>query len=220
MIAGVVHIAAWYNPHLNDLIGLRIMTTDAGGQSPGSLETGIVIAGPDPGFDRELQNLSGVKLNRCLHCRSCANGCPFMGAMDYPPHAILRLLQLGLLQEALESHTIWICLGCHTCSVQCPMDIGLAAVMNALRHLALKRGIKVAEPDILDFHRAVNASIRRHGRTHELGIMLRYKARMRRWFTDLDLGLKMLVRGKMEFRAHRVKAVREIRRLFRSRRQG
>ncbi|MGD0217428.1 MAG: 4Fe-4S dicluster domain-containing protein [Desulfobaccales bacterium] len=196
------------------------MTRPSGGQTPGRLETGIILAEQDPGCDRELQKLSGVKLNRCLHCRSCANGCPFTAAMDYPPHAILRLLQLGLLQEALESHTIWICAGCHTCSVQCPMEISLAAVMNSLRQLALKEGVKVAEPDILDFHRAVNASIRRFGRTHELGVMMRYKARMRRWFTDLDLGLKMLARGKMELRAHRVKALQEIRRLFHSRRPG
>ncbi len=196
------------------------MTRPSGGQAPGRLETGIILDEQDPGFDRELQKLSGVKLDRCLHCRSCANGCPFSAAMDYPPHGILRLVQLGQRQEALESHTIWICVGCHTCSVQCPMEINLAAIMNALRHLALKEGVKVAEPDILDFHRAVNSSIRRFGRTHELGIMLRYKVRMRRWFTDLDLGLKMLARGKMDFRAHRVKAVKEIRRLFHPRRQG
>ncbi len=196
------------------------MTNHSGGQAPGSLPTGITLAEADPGCDRELQKLSGVNLNRCLHCRSCANGCPFVGAMDYPPHHILRLLQLGQRQEALESHTIWICLGCHTCSVQCPMGLELAAVMNSLRHLALKEGVKVSEPDILDFHRAVNSSIRRHGRTHDLGIMLRYKIPMRRWFTDLDLGLKMLARGKLDLKARRVKAVKEIRRLFLPRRPG
>ncbi len=196
------------------------MTNHSGGQAPGSLQTGIILAEPDPGCDRELQKLSGVNLNRCLHCRSCANGCPFVGAMDYPPHHILRLLQLGQRREALESHTIWICLGCHTCSVQCPMGLELAAVMNSLRHLALKEGVKVAEPDILDFHRAVNSSIRRHGRTHDLGIMMRYKVPMRRWFTDLDLGLKMLARGKLDLKARRVKAVKEIRRLFLPRRPG
>jgi hypothetical protein len=53
-----------------------------------------------------------------------------------------------------------------------------------------------------------------------LGIMLRYKMRMRRWFTDLDLGLKMLARGKLDLKARRVKAVKEIRGLFLPRRQG
>lgn len=72
----------------------------------------------------------------------------------------------------------------------------------------------MAEPDILDFHREVFSSIRRYGRTHELGIILRYKTRVRRWFTDLNLGLKMLARRKLDLRASKVKATKEISRLF------
>jgi heterodisulfide reductase subunit C len=163
---------------------------------------------------RDIQRLSGTNLNLCYHCRACGNGCPFIGAMDYPPHGIIRLVQYGLREQALESHTIWICVGCHTCSVQCPMAIDIAAIMATLRRLALEEGAMIAETNILDFHREVLHSIKRYGRAHKLGIMLRYKARVRQWFADLDVGLKMLAKRKLDLRPSRVKAIKEITYLF------
>jgi heterodisulfide reductase subunit C len=177
-------------------------------------DAGIVVAEQDRFFARDLQRLSGTDLNRCYHCRTCGNGCPFIQAMDYPPNAIIRLAQFGLRQQALESSTIWICVGCHTCSVQCPMDIDIAAIMSTVRRLALEEGAMVAETNILDFHREVLHSIKRYGRAHKLGIMLRYKARVRQWFADLDVGLRMLAKRKMDLRASRVKAIKDITRLF------
>lgn len=92
---------------------------------------------------------SGTDLNRCFRCGTCANGCPFIQAMDYPPYGVLLLLQYGMRQEALGSATIWMCVGCHTCSSQCPMAIDMAAVMDTLRHMALEEGVIIAQPDPL-----------------------------------------------------------------------
>jgi heterodisulfide reductase subunit C len=158
----------------------------------------------------EIKERCGEEVHRCYHCGSCANGCPFVQAMDYPPNAVLRLVQFGLRQEVLGCRTIWICVGCHTCSSQCPMAIDLAAVMGALRYLALEAGVSPAEPGILGFHREVLRSIERYGRTHKLGIMLRYKILTRRWFSDVDVGLRMLAKRKLDFRASRIEAMGEI----------
>ncbi len=189
------------------------MTTSPAIQTPGGFESDVIEI-QDHFFARELQGLSGTNLNRCFHCQTCANGCPFIRAMDYRPNIIIRLVQFGLRRMALESRAIWVCVGCATCAAECPNKVDLPAIMEALRHLALKEGVKVAEPDILDFHREVFSSIRRYGRTHELGIILRYKIRVRRYFTDLNLGLKMMARRKLDLRASKVKATKEIRRLF------
>jgi heterodisulfide reductase subunit C len=113
-------------------------------------------------------------------------------------------------QEALECGTIWICVGCHTCSSQCPMGIDIASVMDTLRHMALEEGAAVAEPNILGFHEEVLRSLERYGRAHKLGIMWRYKLLTRRWFDDMDVGLKMLVKRKLELKPSRVKAIGEI----------
>ncbi len=162
----------------------------------------------------EVKKRSGTDFNRCFQCRSCANGCPFVQAMDHPPNAVLRLLQYGLDQQVLECNTIWVCVGCHTCSSQCPMAIDIAAVMDTLRLLAMERGAAIAKPNILDFHEEVLHSLQRYGRAHKLGIMWHYKLQTRRWFSDMDTGLKMLAHRKLELRPSRVQAIDEITGLF------
>lgn len=182
---------------------------------PKKFETAIIIDEQDRFLSREILKLSHTNFNSCFQCRTCANGCPFVQAMDYPPNAVIRMVQFGLRREALETNTIWVCVKCHTCSAECPMNIDIGAVLAVLRRLALAEGIQPAEPNILDFHREVLSSIERYGRTHELGIMLRYKARVKQWFADLDVGLRMFAKRKLDLRATRVKAIKEISRLFR-----
>ena len=69
----------------------------------------IDLSRRDTGFTAEVKRRSGVNVDLCWHCQSCAGGCPFVSAMDYPPNRVIRLIQLGLKKEALESSGIWIC---------------------------------------------------------------------------------------------------------------
>ena len=168
----------------------------------------------DPSFVGEVIRRSGVDINQCWHCQTCAGGCPFIHAMDYPPNRVIRLLQLGLRKEALESSGIWICVGCNTCSIQCPNCIDIPAVNDALRQMAIAEGVAVAEPNILNFHRAVLQSIQRHGRTHKLEVMMRYKLKKHDWFSDMALGMKMFAKRKLELLPSKSKNLTEIRKLF------
>lgn len=168
----------------------------------------------DRSFRHEVNEQSGENVGLCWHCRTCAGGCPYVKAMDYHPHAVFRLVQLGLRKEALESSTIWICVSCNTCSIQCPAAIDIPAIMDALRHMALAEGVKIAQPEIVKFHEEVLGSIKRYGRTHKLEIMLRYKVRMRQWFQDMDLGLKMLARRKLDLTPSKIDRPEEVSRLF------
>jgi len=156
----------------------------------------------------------GEDFHRCFHCRCCGSGCPFIEAMDRPPNAVIRLLQFGLLQEALSSSTIWVCVACNTCAMECPMAIDIAALMDRLRHLALKKEIATAEPDVLKFHRTVLDSIARYGRAHKLDIMMRYKLTTRHWLQDWQVGLKMLARRKLDLLPSRVRRIDEIKALY------
>jgi heterodisulfide reductase subunit B len=101
---------------------------------------------------------SGTDLNKCYRCGTCASGCPFIQAMDYPPFGVLALLKYNMRQEALSCATIWMCTGCNTCSSQCPMIIDMAAVMSTLRHMALEEGVVVAQPD-----ETLVPTVHRHG---------------------------------------------------------
>ncbi|MEW6659727.1 MAG: 4Fe-4S dicluster domain-containing protein [Thermodesulfobacteriota bacterium] len=183
-------------------------------QSPGKLSEAVIVSELDRYFAGEVNRRSHTDLNRCYQCRACGNGCPFVEAMDYPPYGVIRLVQYGLRQKALECATIWICVSCHTCSSQCPNAIDIAAIMDSLRSLALEERAAVAIPDILTFHLEVLRSIERYGRTHKLGIMLRHKLLTGHWFKDVDLGLKMLSRRKLDLMPSKIRAVDEISRLF------
>jgi len=178
------------------------------------------ISRRDPNFVKDVSRRAGVNVNLCWHCQSCAGGCPFVTAMDYPPNRVIRLAQLGMKKEALESSGIWICVGCNTCSVQCPQAIDIPAVNDALRQMAMEEDVRIAEPGILNFHQEVLISIERYGRTHKFEIMLRYKLRRRDWFTDSMVGLKMFAKRKLELLPSRIKDMKTIKGLFQPKPSG
>ena len=162
----------------------------------------------------EVKERSSTELNLCYQCQACANGCPFITAMDFRPNQVLRLLQFGMREEVLKCKPIWVCVGCHTCSSQCPMDIDIASVMDTLRLMAVEEGVPIGKPNIIDFHEEVLRSLEKYGRAHKLGIMLGYKRQTGGWLKDLDVGLKMLAKRKLELFPSRVRDGGEIADLF------
>lgn len=90
----------------------------------------------------------------------------------------------------------------------------MSAIMDALRQMAIEEGVPVAEPDILSFHNEVLKSIDRYGRTHKLEIMLRYKARKFDLLSDINLGLRMLAKRKLDLRPSKINNLEAVRQLF------
>ncbi|MCG8638008.1 MAG: 4Fe-4S dicluster domain-containing protein [Desulfobacterales bacterium] len=168
----------------------------------------------DLGFLERIEQMSRANLSRCWHCMACSGGCPLSREMDVMPNAVLRMVQFGLREEVLKTSTIWLCVGCNTCSMECPNAVDIAGVMDALRQVALRENAEIAEPGILAFHNAVVDSIGRYGRTHKLEIMMRYKLSEKELFSDIDLGLKMLSRRKLDLLPSKVKDRKSIKSLF------
>ena len=168
----------------------------------------------DSSFADTLAGRCGGHFKSCLHCQSCAGGCPVSMAMLYRPNGVIRLVQLGFQDEVLQSPDIWLCMGCNTCTVACPMAIDIPALMDGLREIAIAQGIAIAEDGILNFHQEVLNSIHRHGRTHKLEIMMRYKLRRRDFLSDMDLGLKMLAKRKLDLLPSRLSEPARFRRQF------
>jgi len=164
-------------------------------------------------FSEQVKKLSNIDFNQCYHCQSCSGGCPFSHIMDYLPNRVIRLIQFGQKEKALKCSSIWICVGCDTCAIQCPNAVDISSVMKALCRIAIEEGY-LSEPDIYDFHKEVLNSINRYGRTHKLEIMMRYKLRKRDWFGDMGVGTKMLLKRKLEFFPSRVDNMEEIKQLF------
>jgi hypothetical protein len=57
-------------------------------------------------------------------------------------------------------------------------------------------------------------SIARYGRTHKLEIMMRYKLSEKDFFSDMDLGLKMLSKRKLDLMPSKVKDRKQVQDLF------
>ena len=96
-------------------------------------------------FVRQVEEISGQDLLACNQCGKCSAGCPVAVAMDLLPSQVIRVAQLGG-EGVLESNTIWICASCLTCVARCPKGVDLPRLMEALRQIALRKG--VAELDL------------------------------------------------------------------------
>jgi heterodisulfide reductase subunit C2 len=103
-------------------------------------------------FVKDVESISGQDLLACNQCGKCSSGCPVAYALDVLPSAIIRLAQLGI-EDVLEAQTIWTCASCLTCVSRCPKGVDLPRVMEALRTIAMQRGIQpvdvAAVPDAL-----------------------------------------------------------------------
>lgn len=89
----------------------------------------------------QIKAISGQDVRACYQCGKCTAGCPLASAMDLMPNQILRVLQLGEHEQALQSRTIWQCASCLTCAARCPKDVDPARVMDALRTLLMRGGL-------------------------------------------------------------------------------
>ena len=178
------------------------------------LEPDVHAEGPADRLLKIVNHISRQNINMCWHCWTCGGGCPFSGHMDLLPNQVIRLIQMGKGEDALRCNTIWLCVGCHTCSSQCPNSIDVAAVMDALRQLALRDGIAAPEMDIFRFHKYIYGSIERHGRLNKLAAMVQFKVGSGRLFSDLQSGLKMITRGKLELLPQKIADRDQLDRIF------
>jgi len=86
----------------------------------------------------QLQDIAGVNVYACYQCGNCSSACPAVEFMDIPPHQVIRMIQLGFIDELVGSETPWICAACITCTVKCPRGVDIAKVMEGLRQIVLR----------------------------------------------------------------------------------
>lgn len=163
----------------------------------------------DHEFIERVQQESEQDPYLCYQCGNCTAGCPNSFVFDIPVHQIMRLLQAGQKEKILASHSIWLCTACGSCTTRCPNNIDVARIIDVLRHTARREGY-VTEKQIKRFNDSFLYSVRKHGRAFELGTVMRYVAWSGRFWTDFELGPKVLSRGKLATRAHDIKGKEEV----------
>jgi len=167
----------------------------------------------DADFVAKVQKESEQDVSLCYQCGNCTAGCPLNFAYDIPVSRIMRLVQTGQKEHILRSHSLWLCATCESCTVRCPNNIDVARIMDCLRHMARREGY-AAERPVKTFWDSFLASVRKHGRAFELGLVASYMLKSGRVWTDVDLAPGLAKKGKLSLKPHPVQGVAEMKKIF------
>jgi heterodisulfide reductase subunit C len=160
------------------------------------------------------KKIHGVPLQSCYHCRKCTAGCPVASHMEYNPNKVIKMIQNGKRDQVLSSKTIWLCLSCETCITRCPNQVDIARMMDVLRQMAIEEGAGAREKNILKFHEAFLAGIKRGGRINEPMMMVEYKLKSGDLFSDAVAGVEMFMKGKLSILSPRTKDMKSVKDIF------
>ncbi len=161
-------------------------------------------------FAKEIADATGQDISRCYQCGNCTAGCPYTEFFDYPVSQIMRMIQAGQREKALNSKAIWLCATCETCSTRCPCEIDVADVMDGMRNIAYREK-RFSEKDIRTFYESFLESLKNHGRIFELEIIARYNLKSGHLLTDADLGPKVM--KQLHFLPKRIKGRESVARI-------
>ena len=153
---------------------------------------------------RILEQRSGQALHECYQCGKCSAGCLMGPNMDIMPRQIVRLLQLGLLEDALKAKSPWICASCHVCTTRCPHEVKIADLMKCVRLEADRRGINPVFT-VSIFTKIFLLPVKWFGRSNELIMTAFYNLRSGRILQNFQHVPKMLTGGKLAFIPERIK---------------
>ncbi|MBL0108039.1 MAG: 4Fe-4S dicluster domain-containing protein [Ignavibacteria bacterium] len=162
----------------------------------------------------EISERTFQDVSLCYQCGKCSAGCPVRYYMDIAPNKVVRLIQLGFYEDALKSDTPWLCAGCLTCSTRCPKEFDLAKFMDAVREIAIEKGVEISQKNIIKFHNAFLDQIKSHGRSYEVGLVAEYKMKTMDLFQDVDSAPGMYFKGKLGLLPHNIKDRKGVKSIF------
>ena len=115
----------------------------------------------------------GELLATCLQCGTCGGSCPSGPDMDATPRKLFAMLAAGLDREVLESNTPWHCVSCYYCTVRCPQNIPMTALMYTLKQEAIASEKYHKNPHS-DWSNSFIGYVEQYGRSFEFGLATRY----------------------------------------------
>lgn len=78
----------------------------------------------------------------CYTCSECTSVCPISCERSvFDPQAIIRMANLGMLDELVRSPSIWLCITCQRCSNSCSQLVQGHQIILDLREMALSKGV-------------------------------------------------------------------------------
>lgn len=171
----------------------------------------------ETGLLNTVRKISGVDGAGCLQCKKCSNGCPVATMVKVPPSEIIRRLQLNEDDSIVSSDLVWMCVSCETCFSRCPMQIDMAAVMDALRIISIKKNTAKQKGNIPLFNKWFLKTIRMFGRTYDMGMIAAYKIGTSSYFQDTEKFPMMLKKGKIALLPSLKADRKHVKRIFKTR---
>ncbi len=161
--------------------------------------------------DIVLKSPGCEKIPTCMQCGICAGSCPVSHEMDYTPRQLVRMIQLGMKQQVLNSNTIWLCTTCFSCSVRCPRGIRPTELMETLKPIAIAEGI---ENKNSRFDRVFSEVVRKNGRASEFLLISKYSLREPGMIKQAPFGLSLMSKGKLPLSVDKMENTRELEAIF------
>lgn len=161
----------------------------------------------------EIMELSEFDPGSCYQCGKCSAGCPVAFVSDYTPRQVIRLLQMGLVEEALRSKVIWLCTTCSTCATRCPRAMDIPGLFDALKIVSKKKGL-ASDEGVGAFNDLFLGSVESNGRIHEMGLALGYSLKSHKPPGDLGSGVRMFLAGKLKLLPERIRGRNDVKRIF------
>ena len=95
--------------------------------------------------DKIISKLKGRELVNCFQCMRCTSGCTALKLLELKPNEIVKLVNLGFVDELPSSDIIWTCVTCLKCVERCPQKASPYHVIMALRNIAVEKEAKIPE---------------------------------------------------------------------------
>ncbi|SKA01167.1 4Fe-4S dicluster domain-containing protein [Selenihalanaerobacter shriftii] len=179
----------------------------------------VDILPEERGLIEAVEKRSGQDLSDCIQCTKCSGICPFSTYMDYSPNQILEMIIHGIKKPLLQSKSIQTCIGCATCEANCPSEVEMYEIMQALRDMAKEEGVESREKDIALFNDIFLDAVEKYGKSHEVGLMIRLNIAKKQYLKDMQLGPKMFIKGMVgvgDVFPHKIKNRSEVEKIFKN----
>jgi heterodisulfide reductase subunit C len=176
----------------------------------------------EAGFVSQVEEHGGTKVHLCYQCGTCSGGCPVVFMMDHTPRKLIRMINLGMKDQVLQSGTIWVCASCFTCTTRCPRGIDIAKVMTACRDIAIKEGREAENPRSPPVYESFMELVEGYGRLFEPMLMAKIAMRTRErpldaakdLLKEAPLGIEMARKGKLALFPHRTRDLDQVRKIM------
>jgi heterodisulfide reductase subunit C len=104
------------------------------------------ILKPDFNHRKFIEKKAKADVFSCWTCGSCDFECPVNIATGrLRPQKIVRMANLGMLDELLHAPEIWYCQSCQRCAQICPNFVKPSELISYIRRLALEKHIFTLE---------------------------------------------------------------------------